>query len=242
MGDDKSGFFSSENRPKYFLIFPKPEDFFVLTPKKKEKLRYIYDAPITFDGKEAEFVTKIKDKAHKKYGKNNKELETHITSMTDGNLLRWGHTFENLDVDKAISAIKDNFTMMSKIPKGMTLEITTMLQLGAFYSFGRDSHYRPIWVLKMISAIDLIKKYTAVKVRNMLNCFFNFIINKMTIQGQIENWVSIYDFDGCTKKQHDSKIKEVFKVMDELNMSLVTRIYRNYWFNFPNEYNHLSYS
>ena len=235
MAEDKSNFFSSDNRPKYFLMFPKPEEKMIITPKKKEHLRYIFEGPQTFEAKENEFIHKLREKCTKKYAKSNKELEAHVVGMNDGQQLRWGHTFDHLDVDKSLSAIKENFISMAKIPKGMTLEITTMLQHGAFYSFGRDAHYRPIWVLRMISAIDLVKKYTATKVKNMLNCFFNQLLNKMTIQGQVENWVSIYDFDGCTKKHHDSKIKEIFKIIDELNASYCTRAYRNYWFNFANE-------
>lgn len=59
------------------------------------------------------------------------------------------------------------------------------------YFSGRDCNYKPIIVLdakkvrdSSINVNDLV---------NVLGFFFNFIVENMMIEGQVENWVIIID-------------------------------------------------
>lgn len=61
--------------------------------------------------------------------------------------------------------------------------------------FGRDTHFRPILIIEVRRAIELMDKmgYTFEEISQSILFFMNYIVNYMLIPGQIENWILICD-------------------------------------------------
>ena len=65
------------------------------------------------------------------------------------------------------------------------------LEKGMMYFCGRDCNYKPVLVLdiKKISDSDIKTE----ELINIMGFFYNFIVENMMIEGQVENWVIIID-------------------------------------------------
>lgn len=68
------------------------------------------------------------------------------------------------------------------------------LDQGMMYFVGRDCNYKPILVMNVKKIHD--SEISTDELVNITGFFFNFIVENMMIEGQVENWVIIIELQG----------------------------------------------
>ena len=94
-----------------------------------------------------------------------------------------------------LNLIKENLKLTENARKVIDKRIRFILNCGFIYMFGRDTHFRPILIIEVRRAIELMDKmgYTFEEISQSILFFMNYIVNYMLIPGQIENWILICD-------------------------------------------------
>ncbi len=109
----------------------------------------------------------------------------------------------NYDIKKVYTLIKENLKTTETARKVIDKRIRYILNYGFIYMHGRDTHFRPILIIEVGRAVELMDKldYTFEEVSQAILFFMNYIVNYMLIPGQIENWILICDLKdvGITK-------------------------------------------
>lgn len=98
------------------------------------------------------------------------------------------------DFDKTVAAMADY--MNWKTTKLVVQEQPVLrkhLERGMMYFCGRDCNYKPVIVLDVKKIID--SSITTEDLVRLMGFFFNFVVETMMIEGQVENWVIIIDLN-----------------------------------------------
>ena len=70
-----------------------------------------------------------------------------------------------------------------------------ILNHGRIYCFGRDNCLRPIIIFKWAKIIEISKLHSLKIIKETFEFMMNFIKENLLLPGQIENFVSIMDFE-----------------------------------------------
>jgi hypothetical protein len=103
-----------------------------------------------------------------------------------------------------------------------------ILNYGFLYMYGRDVHFRPIIIVEVKRANELLDKlgYTFDELSQSILFFMNYIVNYILLPGQIENWVLICDL----KDVGVSKLPQFKNILNSLS-KFRCRVFRNYILN-----------
>lgn len=104
-----------------------------------------------------------------------------------------------------------------------------VLNTGAIYIHGRDHRYRPLLVLN-IAKLDL-ERHTVAEYRGLICFLLEFMIQKMMIPGQVENWVVVTDL--ANRRLLSLPVSELKQLIRLLQDNFRCRMWVNYIVNAP---------
>lgn len=156
-----------------------PQEAYLFFPEEiKGKKRNVFDGDINLSEDEEKLLSKI-------------ENEISLIQITKGEKLRFLYESNN-NIRKTISLINKYCTIKSKYlrypidnPPG---KIIKFLNSGMVYVIGRDNRFRPIVMVNIEKVIDAQRKLSKETVTEALFFFFTFLIERLMLPGQIENW------------------------------------------------------
>ena len=208
-----------------YRYFPKEKDILVKNKNPKDNYRYIFNGieKTSYEQeKMEEFNRFIKEKERQN---NNKNFlpEWWIESDT----LRYLQATD-YDIKKVYSLIKENIKSTEKARKIIDKRMRFILNYGFLYMYGRDVHFRPIIIVEVKRANELLDKlgYTFDELSQSILFFMNYIVNYILLPGQIENWVLICDL----KDVGVSKLPQFKSILNTLS-KFRCRVFRNYILN-----------
>ena len=207
-----------------YLYFPQNEDIVkkILEPKI-QIIRKIFHVQSRFDEEEKKFDI-LTQSINKEINLNDKEnilyydiIRSIISSKDD--LLRYLN-YNKYDVFQTINMLKTLYELLKKykitdIKKiDSNDKIKYMLNSGYIYILGRDKKFRPIIVIdfrKYESKIlkNLEKKDGGTELIYTFLYFFNFIIDKMLLPGQVEQFNVILQIDGMNSSNFINNFKDI---------------------------------
>lgn len=210
-----------------YRYFPKEKDILIKNKNPKENYRYIFNGieKTSFEKEKMEEFDKfIKEK--EKQNKKNFLPEWWIESDT----LRYLQA-TNFDIKKVYSLIKENIKSTEKARKIIDKRMRFILNYGFLYMYGRDVHFRPIIIVEVNRANELLDKlgYTFEELSQTILFFMNYIVNYILLPGQIENWILICDL----KDVGLSKLPQFKNILNSLS-KFRCRVFRNYILNVGN--------
>jgi hypothetical protein len=103
----------------------------------------------------------------------------------------------NYDIKKVYTLIKENLKATQNAKKTIDGRMRFILNYGFIYMHGRDTHFRPILIVEVKRACELMDKlgFSFEEIDQSILFFMNYIVNYMLIPGQIENWILICDLE-----------------------------------------------
>ena len=104
-------------------------------------------------------------------------------------------------------------------------KIYQLLNLGFLYVYGRDCHFRPIIVCQPSVCLKYLKIFEEKEIIDAGIFLFQFIVNKMLIPGQVENWIMILNFGGSSPLNMPNVVK---KMINTLSENFLSRLYKCY--------------
>ena len=105
--------------------------------------------------------------------------------------------------------------------------ICKLLNLGFLYVHGRDHQFRPIIICQPNVFMKHIKEYTGDELIRASAFLFQYTVNNLLIPGQIENWIYILNFEGCSPLNLPDAVKQLIKTLSE---NFLSRLYKCYVF------------
>lgn len=207
-----------------YRYFPKEKDILIKNKNPKDNYRYI------FNGIEKTSYEKEKMEEFNKYIKE-KERQNHTNFLPEwwieSDTLRYLQA-TNFDIKKVYSLIKENIKSTEKARKIIDKRMRFILNYGFLYMYGRDVHFRPIIVVEVKRANELLDKlgYTFEELSQSILFFMNYIVNYILLPGQIENWVLICDL----KDVGVGKLPQFKSILNSLSR-FRCRVFRNYILN-----------
>lgn len=200
-----------------YLYFPK-EDIIVLNQSKPDKiLRRIFSG-VTFTPFEND-----------KYS----ELKSELTKRSIV-LPEWWEESESrrflqanaFDINKALFHIQKQIAWKKTyFPITISNRIIDILNTGFMYIHGRDTHYRPIFIIQAIKYFEISQVYSFDELFLAIIYFLEYIINNLFIIGQVENWIMISDLTDVNVLFMPRDLK---KLIDALSSCYRCRLYKNF--------------
>ena len=131
----------------------------------------------------------------------------------------------NYDIKKVYTLIKENLKSTQNAKKIIDDRMRYILNCGFIYMHGRDTHFRPIIIVEIKRAIELMDKlgFSFEEISQSILFFMNYIVNYMLIPGQIENWILICDL----KDVGVSKLPQFKSILNSLS-KFRCRVIKNY--------------
>jgi hypothetical protein len=99
------------------------------------------------------------------------------------------------------------------LPIKITNKAVELLDSGFIYGHGRDYRYRPIFVVRSEIYMKLAKLYSYDDWLLAVIYFCEYIVDKMTIPGQLENWIIIADVSNTSLLQIPSDVSKLFSML-----------------------------
>jgi hypothetical protein len=129
------------------------------------------------------------------------------------------------DVKKVYTLIKEYLKSAQNAKKTIDNRMRFILNYGLIYMHGRDTHFRPILIVEVIKASELMDKlgFSFEEISQSILFFMNYIVNYMLIPGQIENWIIICDL----KDVGVSKLPQFKNILSSLS-KFRCRVIKNY--------------
>ena len=228
-----------------YLYFPKNNDICekIIDPKLKI-IRNIFHAKKYHEEEQKKLENlklALKEFLDKK--SNDKLLNFDILRTIYENkeeLLRYLN-FNNYDFYQTLILLKMFNELLSKLKINykkieLTEMINTMLNCGFIYTLGRDKKFRPIIVIDFRKyESKLLKKLESreclIDLAKMFIFYFNFIIEKMMIPGQIEQFSVILQIDGMDSSNFLNNFKDIIYL---IQMCFPSRLHLMYIVSFKN--------
>jgi len=136
-------------------------------------------------------------------------------------------------IKKAVRSLKDSIEWralnLTDSFRSLYSKCSHLLNSGAIYIHGRDHRYRPIIVINA-SKFDM-KKYSIDDFCALLCFNLEFAVQKLTIPGQIENWIIITDL--CSQPLKNLPFSELRRIIKVLQDNFRCRMIVNYVVNSP---------
>jgi len=207
--------------PEAYLYFPKGEEIIVVNSLKPEKsLRRIFNNVPIYDFEEKlliEFNALIKSHPENKLPDYwNDDINLRFIHATECDLKK---SYERMI--KYINWFHNQFPM--EIHPGD--KIYQLLNLGFLYVYGRDCHFRPIIVCQPSVCLKYLKIFEEKEIIDAGIFLFQFIVNKMLIPGQVENWIMILNFGGSSPLNMPNVVKKMINILSE---NFLSRLYKCY--------------
>jgi hypothetical protein len=205
-----------------YRYFPNENDIIIKEKNPKDNYRFIFNGmeKTPFEQEKLdEFYKFIKEKEKKK------KIDQFLPDWwIESDTMRYLQA-SNYDIKKVYSLIKENLKSTENARKVIDKRIRYILNYGFIYMHGRDTHFRPILIIEVKRAIELMDKldYTFEEISQSILFFMNYIVNYMLIPGQIENWILICDLKdvGLTKLP---KFKSILSSLSKFRC----RVIKNY--------------
>ena len=205
-----------------YRYFPNENDIIIKEKNPKDNYRFIFNGMEKTEFEQEkfdEFNEFIKEKEKKK------NIDHFLPDWwIESDTMRYLQA-SNYDIKKVYTLIKENLKTTENARKIIDKRIRYILNYGFIYMHGRDTHFRPILVIEVKRAIELMDKldYTFEEVSQSILFFMNYIVNYMLIPGQIENWILICDLKdvGITKLP---KFKSILSSLSKFRC----RVIKNY--------------
>ena len=205
-----------------YRYFPNENDIIVKNKNPKDNYRFI------FNGMEKTEFEKEKLEEFNKFIKE-KEKQKNIDHFLpewwiESDTMRFLQA-SNYDIKKVYTLIKENLQTTENARKIIDNRIRFILNYGFIYMHGRDTHFRPILIIEVQRAVELMDnlKYTFEEVSQAILFFMNYIVNYMLIPGQIENWILICDL----KDVGIGKLSQFKSILNSLS-KFRCRVIKNY--------------
>ena len=205
-----------------YRYFPDENDIIIKSENPKDNYRFI------FNGMEK---TPFEQQKLEEFNKFIKEKE--ISKNIDHFLPEWWLESDtmrylqasNYDIKKVYTLIKENLKLIQNSKKIIDNRMRFILNYGFIYMHGRDTHFRPIIIVEVERAVDLVDKlgFSFEEICQSLLFFMNYIVNYMLIPGQIENWILICDL----KDVGISRLPQFKSILNYLS-SFRGRAFKNY--------------
>ncbi|CAG9331477.1 unnamed protein product [Blepharisma stoltei] len=201
-----------------------PQGSYVYTGEGKSLVRFIF-YKTQYTSYENEMLAKFKQEIKSSFS----EIPEFFR---DEELLRilLGCKF---DIKKSIRSLKNSIEWrainLTDSFRSLYPKCSRLLNSGAIYIHGRDHRYRPIIVINA-SKFDM-KKYSIDEFTALLCFNLEFAIQKLTIPGQIENWIIITDL--CNQPLKNLPISELRRIIKVLQDNFRCRMIVNYVVNAP---------
>ena len=207
--------------PEAYFYFPKGEEIIVINALKPEKsLRRIFNNVPIYD-----FEKKLLLEFNEMI---NSHPEFKLPDYWNDDInLRFIHATE-CDIKKSYERmIKyiDWFNNMFPMEIQPGDKIYQLLNLGFLYVYGRDCHFRPIIVCQPAICLKHATLFEEKEIIDAGAFLFQFIVNNMFIPGQIENWIMIINFNGCSPLNLPNVVKKMIKTLSE---NFLSRLYKCY--------------
>jgi hypothetical protein len=113
----------------------------------------------------------------------------------------------------------------SYFPITLTQNAIEILNSGFIYGFGRDSRYRPIFVVKTEIYLKMGKRYSYDDWLMAVVFFCEYIVNNMTIPGQLENWIIIADVSNTSILQIPTDVSRIFQTLQSNYRCRLIKVY-----------------
>ena len=177
-----------------YRYFPNENDIIIKSDNPKDNYRFI------FNGMEKTPFEKEKLEEFNKFVKE-KEKSKNIDHFLpewwiESDTMRYLQA-SNYDIKKVYTLIKENLKATQNAKKTIDGRMRFILNYGFIYMHGRDTHFRPILIVEVKRACELMDKlgFSFEEIDQSILFFMNYIVNYMLIPGQIENWILICDLE-----------------------------------------------
>jgi hypothetical protein len=130
------------------------------------------------------------------------------------------------NVDKSCNLIRDYVVWKNSFfPMKINDKIIELINSGFIYGHGRDSRYRPIFIIRAETYMTLRNSYRYEEWLTTVIYFMEYIVNNMLISGQIEDWTILADLKNVSIMSIPSELMNMFKVLQSNYRCRLNRIY-----------------
>lgn len=196
-----------------YYFFPKGRDVIEWDPSfPKKTMRRIFEGGAEYNEFEKEILKEFQ-KELAEYCKKKKKIIEFPPEWTEANTLRFiqGSSY---NLQKAIDNLQLHFEWRKQtLPVKVTNPIMEILNLGFIYGHGRDTNYRPIFIINARIFNKYLQKYNVQEWIDSLVFFIEYMIENMCIPGQVENWNIILDVSDFSMVFIPSQLKTIFHVL-----------------------------
>ena len=208
-----------------YLFFPRKDDQVILNPKKPEKTLRMIFTNVEFTDYENRMLEAFYSRVDF-LNKKNPTKKLILPKWWKESDTRRFLQATSFTIDKSIEYIRQQITWReSFFPFTINDHIIEILNSEFMYIYGRDSHFRPIFVVKASTFFQLRDKYTFDEMFMAIVYFLEYVINNLLILGQIENWTMITDITGVSLVFMPSELKKIINI---LSSCYRCRLFRNY--------------
>ena len=175
-----------------YRYFPNENDIMIKSENPKDNYRFIFNGmeKTPFEQQKLEEFNKFISEKEK-----SKNIEHFLPEWwIESDTMRYLQA-SNYDIKKVYTLIKENLKITENAQKIIDNRMRFILNYGFIYMHGRDTHFRPILIVEVKRAIELMDKlgFSFNEITQSMLFFMNYIVNYMLIPGQIENWILICD-------------------------------------------------
>lgn len=207
----------------------------ITTINNNKTLRYIFESrsyPFTSEEKSA--IAQIKNMLDKKITTLSDQSKIEkMTHAKESELLRFYYGVDcNLEAAlNAFEAAVDHAVSKENNHVDNEEEMLEVLSDIPFYSYGKDAKHRPIHIINLLTIKELVDNNKSKDlIKDAYRYFLQKSMKKCLKPGLIENWVSIYNFEGLGADLTVEEVKNLIEIF-YINPLYYTMEYRSYWFN-----------
>jgi len=157
--------------------------------------------------------------------KNANDLFKEPENWNKFNNLRF-HQATNYNSKQTIDSLMVHFKWLEKAKKiEYTKNILEILNSGCLYVHGRDSKFRPLVVCDVDKFMSLTTTYSNEDFEHAAIKLCDYIIEKLLVPGQVENWVLIVNMGNVSVFSIPDNLKNLMTMMQD---NYRARLYRSY--------------
>jgi hypothetical protein len=217
-------------RPPYdaYLYIPNHDEVIEINDEDSKSRRKIFDIPeenyTTFE-KDSLKQFQIELDNYNKTATNTDEVLILPLEWNTSDTLRFLQA-KSYKIAETVKAIHKYINWMkSYFPIQLTNGAIEILNSGFIYGHGRDYRYRPIFVIRSEIYIKLAKNYSYDDWLMALTYFCDYLVNNMTIPGQLENWIIIADMSNISLLQLPTEVTKLVSVLQSNFKCRLLKVY-----------------
>lgn len=196
----------------YFYL-PKGRDVVEYDEKNQYKTtRRIFDAGVEFLSFEIEKLKELRSEIEMYNSKNVKKLSFPPNWMENNTLRFLQATAYNHA--KTIEYLIAHLEFREKtFPIRVSDKIIEILNLGFLYGHGRDQRFRPLLVINAKVYKKYKDTYMIEEWVTAVMYFMEYLVNKLLVPGQVENWNTICDVDEVSVVFLPGNLKKIIEIL-----------------------------